>query len=206
VNNYSHEKKTMWVVLIGILTMGLEIGFGITTNSMALLSDGIHMGSHVFAIGISWAAYRIVKRVSQNESFTGSPDKILSLSGYSNGMVLLIFAGVIMFESIKRFYNPQIISYKEAIIVAIIGLIVNTLSAVILHHREEHSDHNIRAAYLHVIADAITSLSAIIGLIVSWKMNIPYIDTIAAVVSSLVIIRWAVGLLKATGSSLIDIQ
>lgn len=206
METHKHENKTMWVFFIGLLTMGLEIGYGITTHSMALLADGIHMGSHVFAIGISWVAYRIVRRVSNSVRFTGNPDKILSLTGYTNGLVLLVFAGLILLESIGRFYSPQMIDYKEAIIIAIIGLIVNALSAIILHHRKEHSDHNIRAAYLHVIADAITSFSAIIGLTISWKLDIPYIDTIAAVASSIVIMKWAVGLLKSAGADLLDIK
>ena len=105
------------------------------------------MGSHVFAIGLSWIAYIIVRRVSQSERFKGNSDKILSLSGYSSGLMLLIFAVVIMIEAIQRFYNPVDIVYKEAILVAIIGLLVNIASAFILHHKHEHSDHNIRAAY-----------------------------------------------------------
>ena len=184
----------MWVVLLTAITMVVEIVFGLTTKSMALLADGIHMGSHVLAIGLSWTAYIIVRKVSKSDKFKGNSDKILSLSGYSSGLMLLIFAIVIMVEAIQRLYNPLDIVYKEAILVAIIGLIVNIASAFLLHHDHEHSDHNIRAAYLHVIADALTSVSAILGLTAAMIWDIPFIDTIAALISSFVIVKWSIGL------------
>lgn len=205
-HKHKHENKTMWVVLLTAITMVVEIFFGLTTKSMALLADGIHMGSHVLAIGLSWIAYIIVRRVSKSEKFNGNSDKILSLSGYSSGLMLLIFAFVIMVEAIQRFFNPADIVYKEAILVAIIGLVVNVASAFLLHHDHEHSDHNIRAAYLHVIADALTSVSAILGLTAAWIWDIPFIDTIAALISSFVIIKWSAGLLKDSGKVLLDID
>jgi len=200
------ENKTMWVVLLTAITMVVEIIFGLTTKSMALLADGIHMGSHVLAIGLSWAAYIIVRKVSKSEKFKGNSDKILSLSGYSSGLMLLIFAVVIMIEAVQRFYNPVDIFYKEAILVAIIGLIVNIVSAFLLHHGHEHSDHNIRAAYLHVIADALTSVSAILVLVAAMIWDIPFIDTIAAIISSFVIVKWSIGLLRDSGKVLLDIE
>jgi len=206
MHHHQHEKKTLWVVILTAITMVVEIVFGLSTKSMALLADGIHMGSHVLAIGLSWIAYIIVRKVSNNDKFKGDSNKILSLSGYSSGLMLLIFAVVIMVEAIERLFNPIEIAYKEAILVAIIGLVVNILSAFILHHDHEHSDHNIKAAYLHVIADALTSLSAILGLTAAMVWNIPFIDTIAALVSSFVIIKWSVGLLKQSGSVLLDIS
>ncbi|KOH47001.1 cation diffusion facilitator family transporter [Sunxiuqinia dokdonensis] len=205
-HKHSHEKKTLWVVLLTAVTMVVEIIFGLTTKSMALLADGIHMGSHVLAIGLSWVAYIVVRKVSRSEKFNGNSEKILSLSGYSSGLLLLIFAFVIMVEAIQRFYYPVDIVYKEAILVATIGLVVNIASAFLLHHDHEHSDHNIRAAYLHVIADALTSLSAILGLTAAMIWDIPFIDTIAAIISSLVIIKWSVGLLKQSGAALLDIK
>lgn len=204
--NLRYERKTMWVVMLTAITMVLEIIFGLTTKSMALLADGIHMGSHVLAIGLSWMAYIVVRRVSKSEKFTGNTDKILSLSGYSSGLMLLIFAFVIIFQAIQRFHHPVEIFYKEAILVASIGLLVNIASAFLLHHDHEHSDHNIRAAYLHVIADALTSVSAIIGLSAAMIWDIPLIDAIAALLSSLVIIKWSIGLLKESGKVLIDIK
>ncbi|MBN1951711.1 MAG: cation transporter [Bacteroidales bacterium] len=202
----THERRTMWVVLLTAVTMVVEIIFGLTTKSMALLADGIHMGSHVLAIGLSWIAYIMVRRVSGSEKFKGNSGKILSLSGYSSGLMLLIFAVVIMIEAVERFYNPVDIVYREAILVAFIGLAVNIASAFLLHHDHEHSDHNIRAAYLHVIADALTSVSAILGLTAAMIWDIPFIDPIAAIISSFVIIRWSIGLLKDSGRALLDMD
>lgn len=204
-HTHDHEKRTMWVVIITAICMVVEIFFGLSTKSMALLADGIHMGSHVLAIGLSWLAYIFVRRVSTKRSFKGNSNKILSLSGYSSGLMLLIFAFVILAEAIQRFYNPAIIQYRDAILVAIIGLVVNIISAIILHHEHEHSDHNIKAAYLHVIADALTSVTAIIGLTAAWYWNIPWLDAVGATISSLVIIRWSVGLLKDSGKVLLDL-
>ncbi len=199
-----YERKTVLVVILTAVTMVIEIIFGLSTKSMALLADGIHMGSHVLAIGLSWMAYVFVRRVSKSGKFTGNADKILSLSGYTSGLMLLIFAFIIMIEAIQRFYHPVEIIYRDAIFVAVIGLIVNIASAFILKHEHEHSDHNIRAAYLHVIADAFTSVSAIIGLTAAMIWDIQYVDTIAALLSSLVIIRWSYGLLKDSGKVLLD--
>jgi len=205
-HTHKHENKTLWVVLLTAATMVVEIIYGLSTRSMALLADGIHMGSHVLAIGLSWIAYVIVRRLSRNEAYKGNSRKILSLSGYTSGLLLLIFAFVIVYEAIQRFLNPLDIVYKEAILVAFIGLVVNVLSAIILHHDHEQSDHNIRAAYLHVLADAVTSLSAILGLIAAFIWNVPFIDALAAIISSLVIIRWSVGLLRDAGKSLLDLK
>lgn len=203
---HKFEKKTLMVVILTAITMIVEITFGLTTRSMALLADGIHMGSHVFAIGLSWIAYIFVRRINKSDGFTGNSDKILSLSGFSSGLMLLIFAFVILVEAIQRFFNPSEIHFKEAILVAFAGLAVNIISAIILHHEHEHSDHNIRAAYLHVIADALTSITAIIGLSVAMIWDIIWFDPLGAILSSFVIIRWSVGLLKDSGKALLDIH
>lgn len=199
-----YENKTMMVVLLTAITMVIEIAFGLKTNSMALLADGIHMGSHVLAIGLSWIAYVIVRRLSTNKEFSGNSDKILSLSGYSSGLMLLIFAFVILTESIQRILNPTQIQFREAILIAVIGLVVNIASAFILHHKQEHSDLNIRAAYLHVIADALTSITAIIGLTAALIWNIIWFDALGGILSSFVIIKWSVSLMKDSGIDLLD--
>jgi cation diffusion facilitator family transporter len=198
------EKKTGYVVILTAVTMVVEIIFGLLTNSMALLADGIHMGSHVFAIGLSWLAYVIIRHLPEHYTFPRV--KILSLSGYSSGLLLMIFAVVIMIEAIERFYHPAEIVYREAILVALIGLSVNVISAFLLQHDREHSDHNIRAAYLHVLADALTSISAILGLTVAMIFDFPLIDSLAAILSSLVIIRWSIGLLMESGKVLLGMS
>jgi cation diffusion facilitator family transporter len=204
-NQHNHEQRTKYVVFLTAITMVVEIIYGLTTNSMALLADGIHMGSHVLAIGLSWVAYIFVRKVSAKENFKGNANKILSLSGYSSGLMLIIFAFVILYEAITRIINPAEIQFKEAIFIAIIGLLVNIISAFLLHHDHEHTDHNIRAAYLHVIADAMTSVTAIIGLTAALIWNIIWFDALGAIISSFVIIRWSVGLLKDSGKILLDL-
>ncbi len=183
--------------------MVIEIIAGWLTGSMALMADGIHMGSHVLAIGLSWAAYVLVQRLSSNPSFTGSKEKVLTLSGYTSGLILLIFAGLIIAGAVGRFINPRVIEYREAIMIAFIGLGVNILSAFLLHHGTEERDSNIRAAYLHVLADAVTSVAAILGLLTAMLWGLPYVDAIAALVSSVVIIKWSLGLLRDSGRELI---
>jgi len=190
-------------VLLTAATMVVEIIAGWLTGSMALLADGIHMGSHVLAIGLSWAAYVLVQRLSAKPSFTGNKDKILTLAGYTSGLILLIFAGMIIAGAIGRFINPRVIEYKEAIMIAFIGLGVNILSAFLLHHDHEERDNNIRAAYIHVLADAVTSVAAIVGLVTAMIWGLPYVDAIAALISSAVIIKWSVGLLRDSGRELI---
>lgn len=205
-HTHNHEKKTMWVVMLTAITMLVEISYGIITNSMALLADGIHMASHVLALGLSWIAYIIVRKLENKENFKGNSKKILSLSGYSSGLMLLIFAIFILVEAIQRLYNPMQIRFTEAISIAILGLFINLISAMLLHHGKEHSDHNIKAAYLHVLADAITSLTAIAALFGAMLWDIYWLDTIGALIGSFVIIKWSYGLLKDTGMELLDLK
>ncbi|OFY74841.1 MAG: zinc transporter ZitB, partial [Bacteroidetes bacterium RIFOXYA12_FULL_33_9] len=199
-----NEKKTGIVVIITFVVMIVEIFFGLSTKSMALLADGIHMGSHVLAIGLSWFAYFFIRKSQLNKKYNFNAEKALSLSGFTSGLLLLIFAFYIIVEAANRFLNPEEIVYLDAIYVAIIGLLVNIASAFILHHHHDHTDHNIKAAYLHVIADALTSISAIVGLLIAMIWKIEYIDTIAAILSSLVIIKWSIALLKDSGKVLLD--
>ncbi|HOW39187.1 MAG TPA: cation diffusion facilitator family transporter [Bacteroidales bacterium] len=201
-----HERKTMIVVALTAITMGVEIFFGLRTGSMALLADGIHMGSHVLALGLSWIAYVFVRKTESSGTFAGNSDKILSLSGYSSGLMLLIFAFVILYEAISRLIDPSPILYKEAITVAFIGLFVNLVSALILHHNDEHSDHNIRAAYLHVLADALTSITAITGLIAAMFTKTVWIDPVVGILGSAVIMKWSVSLMKESGKALLDFR
>jgi cation diffusion facilitator family transporter len=204
-HSHNYEQRTKYVVILTAITMVVEISFGLLTHSMALLADGIHMGSHVLAIGLSWVAYVIVRKLSQAQNFSGNSNKILSLSGYSSGLMLLIFAFVILYEAVSRILHPSAIQYSEAILIAVIGLIVNIVCALLLKHEHEHSDHNIKAAYLHVIADALTSVTAIVGLTTAMIWNIVWLDALGAIISSFVIIKWSIGLLKDSGKVLLDL-
>lgn len=201
---HKHEKRTLIVVLLTAVTMAVEVVFGVITNSMALLADGIHMGSHVLAIGLSWVAYIIVRRVSHIEKYKDKGDRILSLSGYTSGLLLLVFAFGIAWGAIQRINNPVDIQFREAILVACIGLAINILSAILLRHdHEEEKDHNLQAAYLHVLADALTSILAIGGLIVAMTWDIIWIDGACALAGAVIISRWSVKLIVQSGKSLI---
>ena len=199
------EKKTAFVVLFSAATMVLEIFFGLFSNSMALLADGIHMGSHVLAIGLSWGAYVLVRRLEKKHADNVDSDKVLALSAYTSGVLLLMFALFIIIEAAERFFSPSVeIRYVEAMVVAAIGMVVNIICAFVLHekHGHEHEDYNRHSAYLHVLADALTSLGDIFGLRCAMIWDIIWIDTIVALVCSLVIIRWAKNLLFDTGKAL----
>lgn len=183
--------------------MVLEIIFGLYSKSMALLADGIHMGSHVLAIGLSWGAYVLVRHLRKKQSDNIDNEKVLSLSAYTSGILLLIFALFIIVEAIERFISPiGEIRYVEAMIVAVVGMVVNLICALVLHEKHGHSDYNRHSAYLHVVADALTSLGAIFGLICAMIWNIVWIDTLVAFICSIVIVRWAKRLLFDTGKIL----
>ena len=202
VSKSKNEKQTAFVVLFSAVTMVLEIVFGLFTHSMALLADGIHMGSHVLAIGLSWGAYVFVRRLQKRQIHTVDSEKILSLSAYTSGILLLVFALLILVEAVERFFTPSVeIQYTEAMIVAVIGMVVNVICAFVLH---DHQDYNSQSAYLHVLADALTSLGAIFGLVCAMIWNIVWIDAAVALVCSLVIVRWARKLLWDTGKQLIS--
>lgn len=200
----TNEQSTKLVVILTAVTMVVEITFGITTNSMALLADGIHMASHTGALGLTWLAYGLTRKHRNNPKFKSGTGKILSLAGFTNGILLQIFAIIIVVESIDRLIKPVQINYRDAIIVAIIGLIVNLVSAAILQRGEKDSDHNIRAAYIHVLADAITSFTAIIALFSAMYWNITSLDVIGGMIGAIVITKWSIGLLKTTGLELLD--
>jgi cation diffusion facilitator family transporter len=204
--NELHERKTRFVVLLTASTMIIEIIFGYWTHSMALLADGYHMASHAFALGLAWMAYFISRKYSQTEKISFSKEKLLALSGFTSAIVLLIIAIIMIIQSVDRFIHPLSIRFGEAIIVAVIGLVVNVISAFALHHKKEHSDHNIRSAYLHVLADGLTSVTALIALTIGMFYNLYSLDSISGIISSIIITRWAIGLIIASGKELIDFK
>ncbi len=183
--------------------MATEIVFGLLTNSMALLADGIHMGSHVLAIGMSWLAYIFVRRGIRKGTLSDQGQRLLSLSGYTSGLILLVFAGGIAFGAIQRLNEPEVIQIREAIL-ATIGLFINILSAILLHpDHDDEKDHNLKAAYLHVVADALTSILAIGGLLAAMWFNILWIDGACALAGAVIISRWSVKLIIQSGKMLI---
>lgn len=202
----THEQRTRWVVYLTAVTMVVEIISGYWTNSMALLADGYHMASHVFALGLAWLAYVVSRKYSQTENISFSKRKLLALSGFTSAIVLQVIAIVMAVQAFDRLLHPLTIKFGEAIFVAAIGLAVNVLSAFFLHHGHEHHDHNIRSAYLHVLADGLTSVTAIIALTAGMFYNLYSLDSISGIISSLVITKWSIDLIKGSGKDLIDFR
>ena len=202
----SHERKTLIVVILTAVTMVVEIVYGYLTNSMALLAGGYHMSSHTFALGLSWLAYFFARKYAQTEHFSFKKEKLLALSGYSSAIVLLVIAIIMAIQSFGRILHPLTIKFSEAIFVAVIGLAVNALSAFFLHHEKTNSDHNIRSAYLHVIADGLTSVTAIIALTAGMFYNLYSLDAISGIISSIVITKWAIELIINSGRDLIEFK
>lgn len=212
----SGESRTLIVVVLTLAMMVWEIIAGIVYGSMALLADGLHMGSHAVALGIAVFAYRYARRNAGNTSFSFGTGKVNALGGFSGAILLAVFALYMVIESIDRFINPVAISFDGAIFVAIIGLAVNGVSAWILgndhghehshEHEHHHHDHNRRAAYFHVLADALTSLLAIAALLAGKYAGWQWLDPAMGIVGAILITRWAWQLLKDTSQVLLDQQ
>jgi cation diffusion facilitator family transporter len=203
---HQNERKTLLVVVLTAVTMVVEISFGYYTNSMALLADGFHMSSHTFALGLTWIAYVVARRYSDSKKVTFHKDKLLALSGFSSAIILQVVAVIMAIESIGRLLHPLHIKFGDAIFVAVIGLIVNAVSALVLHHDHEHRDHNIRAAYLHVLADGLTSITAIIALLAGMYFKLYSFDAISGIISSVVITKWSIDLIRDSGKVLIEFK
>ena len=191
------ETKSKWVVLLTAWTMILEIWAWYITNSMALLSDGYHMGTHVLAIGLTWAVYVFTRK--QSKSFESLYDKkrLFSLTGFTSGIILMFIAIVILFQALSRFIHPVNINFKEALIITFFWLLVNGVSVLILHDSDHHQhDKNIHSAYLHVLSDALTSVTAIIALLGGMFYWWYSLDSLCAILSSIIIMRWSYTLIQ----------
>ena len=213
-----HERNTSWVVALTLTMMIVEIAAGLLFGSMALLADGWHMSTHAAALGITLVAYIYARQLADDRRFTFGTGKMGVLAGFSSAIVLLMVALLMAFEAFQRLLAPRPIQYNEAILVAVIGLSVNLFSAFLLkdhehgeghgHHHHEHDhpheDHNLKAAYLHVLADALTSVLAIIALLAGKVFGWSWMDAIMGIVGALVITRWSLGLMRETGSILLD--
>lgn len=208
------ERQVYIVLFLTVITMVVEIFAGLLFNSMALTADGWHMGTHAAAFGITIFAYRYARKHAHNPRFSFGTGKVSVLGGFSSAVALAVVALLMAVESIHRIIEPQTIRFNEAIGVAVIGLLVNMASAVLLkgdHHGHSHShdhhhheDHNLKAAYLHVLADALTSIAAIIALTFGRIFGWTVLDPVMGIVGSLVIARWAIGLMRETSGVLLD--
>jgi len=215
------ERRTTQVLVITAITMVVEIIAGTMFGSMALLADGWHMGTHTAAFAITIFAYRYSRRHASNRAFTFGTGKVSVLGGFASAIALAVVAIFMGFESVHRFFEPPRIQFNQAIIVAIIGLAVNLICAVLLqgrhdhdhhhhdapHHGHDHKHHhdlNLRGAYLHVMADALTSVLAIAALALGKFFGWYWLDPLMGIVGALVITRWSYGLLQDTSGILLD--
>ncbi len=217
-----NENKTLIVIIFTIIAMTAEIAYGYITNSMALLADGYHMGTHALALSLTYVAYLLIRKFKDSPKFPNGTNKIGMLAAYTSSL-FLGFTGIwIIFEAIERLISPLKIEFNEAILVAIIGLVVNAVCIFIMegshkhnhcdcehseheHHHDEE-DYNFKAAYYHILADALTSILAIGALVVGKYLNILCFDSLVGILGGILILRWAIGLLKNTIVVLIDMK
>lgn len=197
--------------------MVFEIFGGWFFNSMALLADGWHMSSHMLALGLAYFAYKMARKYARDQRFCFGTWKIEILAGYSSAILLMVVAVFMGVQSIERLFNPVNIHYNEAISIsiAIVGLIVNFICAWLLrenghhhHHHHSHDDHDLnqKAAFLHVVADAVTSVLAIIALFAGKYFGWDFLDAILGIVGAVLVAQWSWGLIRETGKTLLDAE
>ena len=211
-----NAKRTRWVVALTAVMMVGEIIAGYATGSMALLADGFHMATHAGALGVAALAYSYAKRHARNPRFSFGTGKVGDLAGFASAMILGVLAIGIAAESVVRLMQPIHVDFGDATLVAVIGLIVNLVSALMLsgghhhhHHGDEHghhhhTDNNLRAAYVHVLADALTSVMAIGALLAGRYLGWVWLDPVIGIVGAVVIARWSLSLMKETAGILLD--
>lgn len=220
LHDRSAESKVLWVVVLTVTTMVLEIVTGMIFGSMALLADGWHMGTHAAALGITAVAYYFARTYARDRRFTFGTGKVAVLGGFTSAVVLAVVALLMVLESVQRLFAPQPIRFNEALMVATIGLGINLASALLLQshhhhdhvedanddhgHHHHHTDHNMRSAYLHVLADAVTSLLAIVALTAGKFWDWIWLDAMMGIVGAVIISKWAWGLLQDTAKILLD--
>ena len=219
------ERGTRWVMWITAVMMVFEIAAGWWYNSMALLADGWHMSSHAVALGLSAFAYAAARKYALDPRFAFGTWKIEVLAGFSSALFLCGVAVWMVVGSVERLLDSKPIHYEEAIVIAVLGLVVNIVCAVILgrshehhdhahhahhghshdhHHSGHHQDLNLKAAYLHVVADAATSVLAIVALIGGLIWGWSWLDPAMGIVGAVLVAVWAKGLLIETGKVLLD--
>jgi cation diffusion facilitator family transporter len=215
-----NEGRTWFVVGLTAAMMMVEIVGGTIFGSMALIADGWHMSTHAGALAIAALSYRYARRHAHDGRFAFGTGKLGELAGFSSAIILAIIAILIGYESAARLMSPVAISYDQAIVIALVGLAVNLGSAWLLRdaperghahphddsdrHQSHHHDHNLRAAYLHVLADALTSVLAVAALTAGLVYGWSWMDPIMGIVGALVIAHWSVGLLRSSGAVLLD--
>lgn len=210
-----NERRTWAVIALTLVTMVAEIVAGTLFGSMALVADGWHMSTHAAALLIAALAYLFARRHAHDPRYSFGTGRLGDLAAFASAVVLALVALEIGWESSQRLLAPVEIQYSQAILVAVLGLVVNLVSAWLLHDGHDHHDHdhdehhhhghdnNLRAAYMHVIADALTSVLAIAALLLGRAWNWPWLDPLIGVVGALVIARWSWGLMAQSGAVLV---
>ncbi|MBT3308505.1 MAG: CDF family Co(II)/Ni(II) efflux transporter DmeF [Gammaproteobacteria bacterium] len=220
LDNQQGERMAFYVLGLTAVTMVIEIVAGMAYGSMALLADGWHMGTHVAAFLITIFAYRYARAHANNPDYAFGTGKVGVLGGFASAVALAVVALVMLLESVQRFFTPHAIQFDEAIMVAVIGLLVNVVSVFLLkddhhhhghdhghdhhHHGGHHHDHNLKAAYMHVMADAFTSLLAIVALLSGKYYGWDWMDPVMGIVGAIIITKWAYGLLQESSPILLD--
>ncbi len=216
--NLVAKRNTLYATILTFVTMIAEIIGGYYYNSMALLADGWHMSSHVLALGLAYITYVVASKYANDFMFSFGTYKIEVLGGFTSAIFLIIIAVLMAYHSIERLINPIEIAYKEAMIIAVIGLIVNLICAWLLkgeshdHHDHNHDHHhhgediNLKAAYIHVLTDALTSLLAIFALAGGMLWGANWLDAFMGIVGSVIVFIWAWGILKQSSKILVDAQ
>jgi cation diffusion facilitator family transporter len=212
----SNERRTWFVVALTAAMMVAEIAGGHLFGSMALVADGWHMSTHASALAIAALAYRFARRHAHDPRFAFGTGKLGELAAFSSAVILALVALVIGYESAIRLVNPVPIHFSEATVVAVVGLAVNLVSAWLLFSRDHHAhphddvdhhhhhDSNLRAAYIHVLADALTSVLAIVALVAGSVFGWVWLDPVIGIVGALVIAQWSWGLVRNAGAVLVD--
>jgi cation diffusion facilitator family transporter len=221
VDDKTGEKRSLIVLWLTALTMVVEIVAGTIFGSMALLADGWHMMTHVAAFAITLFAYSFARKHKDDPDYSFSTGKVGVLGGFASAVALGTVALMMVMESLERFFNPEEIQFDQAIIVAVVGLLVNGASVFLLHdhhdhhghghhHDHDHDEHhhhhdlNLMAAYFHVLADALTSILAIVSLLIGKWLGWQWPDPAMGIVGALVIMKWAAGLMKQSSRILLD--
>jgi cation diffusion facilitator family transporter len=211
-----NQRRTIWVVWLTAATMVVEIVMGWLTGSMALLADGFHMATHAGALAVAAAAYGYARRHARNPRFTFGTGKIGDLAGFASALLLAVVSVGIAVESGMRLFQPVKVDFGDATLVAVVGLIINLISALLLghdhshdhgdhgHEGHAHKDNNLRAAYVHVLADALTSVFAIAALLAGRYLGWWWLDPAVGLLGAVIIARWSWSLMKDTASVLLD--